>query len=1552
MKKYLSWRFLIFSIFILLLSGCSGPKGPKKHGELEKKNTHQIIARVIDVKPAEKLIVIDRGKNDYFNKIEKKVKVLKNLEGEKNSVNIDWHGIAATGNIFKVYTSTSTIRLETVLSEPNVNDIITAEIDIEPPSFDSPLFSLWLNDINFQDISREKKFISTDIVFSDNHEQEYKTMISAMIADLHSTAIEFEEMVTSNFVEGGKFDGMSYKEAIFSTTETDIENFLNFVKYYPGKYISQTWNLNDVYMTWVISETPDAKEDILREKAAPYLKTAREHLAKSETDQSEEAIKEAMKVFPNSQDAKDLMQKIQEFNDLKKLSQENPENLNIIFRLGELYYDFGDYDNAVSQFKILTEKDFKKGIVLFRIGKCYFQKEEYDLAVDNFRQAKSADPSLDYLDKWIRISESYKKIKSDIKYKSESYFAIAKIFFDDEVFDSSSYYYNLGLEIDPTNLEAITTIQKIKKITDAYQNLDWAREMLTQDLDLERGMNYITKALEIMREVNYEKGIIKVLDEAGDMFEDLGNMYLAIEFYQQLVNEFPDTPEGYIGMSSSYTLLLDFENSIKEADKGLAKFPENVTLNNMKGFALRRLSRFEEAIPYLQKAKENDKTFYAPVESLFFCYVNQKRYDDAQNILDYLKENFKDESSPNIYGASLEKILELKDKQGRTNEDNIHLLMAYYHIDAYSEVIKIGNTIKFNNNEKEFEYIKNEVIGKSYYFILDFKNAIEYFKKAQRLFPSSNLNNFEKYTDALLSVNDNEKAHRYFIDSELAEGNYFNAYTFTLYLPESKEKEQLVSRIKTGLDGERFYKQGERFLNLYKFDDAFEYFRKAEKIFTDINDNYSLINTLLQLFYLKLRKSEIEEARNYLGKIDYIYAKYPNPDQERMVRNARMKLYLNYGKFNLALEEQNKLLRMDEYFFNLYDLNLTYSEIANIYYSSGDNTNAVKYFDLTIKFSELHNNYNLITMTCKNLTWIYARKGEFEKAKEYLDKAFTYFKKGIYNADLEMNLLNTKADLYSNLGDMETATEAFNEIYSIASMIGDDTWRGIAKNNLGEMQAFYMNDLENGEKNLKEAIELFEKTNFRIAYSIATSNLAELEVHKGNLEHALELSSESLKIAEELNVKDSITSNHLTLSKIYLEKKEFEKSIESATKTINLSSEIGIKRTLWKALLVRGKAYEGKGDNENAVKDYKESIKVLNDIFMSYSSPEFQEKFFKFENKQEPYTRLIELLIKLGRKEEALKYLEEQKSFMSKETFQNFDQIGKDNPELNNFLKEIKEKQQKNENLKELLAQEKEKPKEFQDKEKIKYLTEVIAKTEGEFNKLMLQLEFKYPDVYSLLSIKPVNIADIRDKLPKNTVILEYFITDENMYIFIISGDGFKAQTVDVNNEALEEKVINFKRLIMDTENRDELFQNLSDLYDILIRPVENDIEKYEILSVIPFGILYYIPYSALIKEIKNGEPVYLLDIKKVDYLTSATLLDIVNEKKVKGNYSLIGFGNPENNLPYSESEVVEIRDTIFKNAKIYIKSEATKEKFFNEAQNYNIVHLATHGILKYKPLD
>ena len=1549
LSKY--WKLALILSLIIFLVGCPKPGKPPTEKD---KTTHEILFKVLTYNSTDNTIIVNRGENDYINKVDKQVKVIKNIGTKDNPINIDWVRIIATGTIFEIYPSTSVIKLDKLYEPPEYADIVSGQIDLNPPDPDNPFFSLWLRNIQMKDIYDKNEFYTIKALMSTDKNISYDNILQKMLSDIHETAVEFDEYLSSNSVTGGKFAGMTYKEAILATTIEDIVDFILFLKYYPGKYLTKSWKFNEIYMTWIINDTPDAKNAILREKAVPVYLIAADHMKKNELEIGEETIKEALQIYPDFKKAKQFLNNLKELKELRKTLKNDPDNLEDRFKLGELYYYFQNYTDSKIEFQKVLETDYKKGTTLFRIGKTHFASDEYTKAIDYFKQAKAADPTLDFLDKWIKISTALEKIQSDPSNKSENYMKIGKVFFDDEVFEDASNYYMKAVEVDSNNLEALAMVGKIKQIQDGYQNFEWFKSNFTEEFKYFYGLELLNKSIGIFKENDYKKGLKKIYKDTGELFEEIGNPYLARRYYEYLIELDPESPDGIVDMVSTYTLYQDYELAIKTADDGLKKFPNNPSLLNLKGFSLRKLHKFEEAIPYFIKAKELDKDFFTPLESLVISYLNLNKFEKAEEVFVEMEKAFPDKSSFKLMKLQYEKLIALNKKDKLTREESILKFVLLKRLFIYDKAIKHGLSLNLDKSNKDIMFKFHQTLGEAYYFNLDYDNAIKHFKKALTFYPSVNVKEFLYYCHAIKNLkSDPGYALINFTKSEIEAGEYFDAYTFLLLMGDSPEKKKLEKLILKGIEAQKFITKGNRFSRLYNYEEAFENYKRAEKIFKDIDDYNSVISLNLKMFWSAYTLGRSDDVKQIMGKIDYLFSKHAFKNQERFIRNARTDFYLNYGQYESAINEQLALLIMDDLFFEIYNINYTYNSLARSYYSAGNNAKAIENYLIALEYSEAHSNYYLLTNISKDIAWIYAREGKLNKSREYSDLAYSYFIKGEYYPFLELSILNLKAEVSGNFGELEKAVEDYNKLYTVATRIGDDFWRGAAKNNLGELQVNFLGDFENSEKNLKEAVKLFRLANKPKAISIALSNLAELYYRKGDYEEALKTGDESLKIAEEYNNFDSMVSIYLTKGKIYYEKKDYETATDNVNKSIKYSNQIGYIKLLWKAHLLRGKINEDRGKSELAVQDYKLSIKLLNDIFITITSEEHQEKFFKFENKSEPYTRLIEILIKLDRKEEALRYLEEQKSFMTKEAFKNFDQIGTDNPELKTFLKDIKEKEQKNENLKKLLKQEKEKPKDEQDKAKIKYLNDTIAKTEGEFNQLMLKLEFKYPDVYSLLSIKPVNLGDIRKKLPANAIILEYFITDESLYIFLIAKDGFKAQNVQIKSDALEDKVINFKRLITNTDSTKELYQNLNDLYNILIKPVETEIEGYEVLSIVPFGILYYLPYAALIKEFKNSEPVYLIDSKKIDYLTSATILDLVEEKsKIKKDYSLIAFGNPENNLPYSELEVIEIKKTIFNNAKIYIKEDATKSKFFEEAKDYNIVHLATHGILKYKPLD
>jgi CHAT domain-containing protein len=140
-------------------------------------------------------------------------------------------------------------------------------------------------------------------------------------------------------------------------------------------------------------------------------------------------------------------------------------------------------------------------------------------------------------------------------------------------------------------------------------------------------------------------------------------------------------------------------------------------------------------------------------------------------------------------------------------------------------------------------------------------------------------------------------------------------------------------------------------------------------------------------------------------------------------------------------------------------------------------------------------------------------------------------------------------------------------------------------------------------------------------------------------------------------------------------------------------------------------------------------------------------------------------------------------------------------------------------------------------------------------------------------------------------------------------------------------------------------------LYEILIGPVEDILARYDTAVIVPFGPLYYLPFHALVKE-TGGQPEYLIERMRVCYATSATFADILKGQS-RGAKSFLAIGDPDGTLPAAAKEVQTLQEKIFKsNSRILVAKEATKSAFLKQAKDFDILHLATHGVVETNPLD
>ncbi len=161
--------------------------------------------------------------------------------------------------------------------------------------------------------------------------------------------------------------------------------------------------------------------------------------------------------------------------------------------------------------------------------------------------------------------------------------------------------------------------------------------------------------------------------------------------------------------------------------------------------------------------------------------------------------------------------------------------------------------------------------------------------------------------------------------------------------------------------------------------------------------------------------------------------------------------------------------------------------------------------------------------------------------------------------------------------------------------------------------------------------------------------------------------------------------------------------------------------------------------------------------------------------------------------------------------------------------------------------------------------------------KLMMGFEKNHPDYYRLkYSIDITDIREVQDILTKDQTIIEYFLGEESLYLFMISEDNSYVKELQ-KPKKLNEEIQQLRQSIVQMDYGAYTKYAFS-LYMEIFEPVEPYLTGTDVI-IIPDGTLGYIPFEALLSKpaaqkffnYKNLS--YLIRKYQFSYSNSCTLL-------------------------------------------------------------------------------
>jgi CHAT domain-containing protein len=592
-------------------------------------------------------------------------------------------------------------------------------------------------------------------------------------------------------------------------------------------------------------------------------------------------------------------------------------------------------------------------------------------------------------------------------------------------------------------------------------------------------------------------------------------------------------------------------------------------------------------------------------------------------------------------------------------------------------------------------------------------------------------------------------------------------------------------------------------------------------------------------------------------------------------------------------------------------------------------------------------------MAIANLGEISQEEGNLKEASANYEKALKVgddLPKGgyinvfeIFRARIRARVLGDLASLHTESGEVDRAAKELNETIAIKRRIGQDDWTAQSLLQAADL-AHQAGDMANARHLLEQARQIFAAAHKLNSVVSATGFLAVIARDEEKLDEAAARAEEALLLARKIGNLGAVSGSARTFASIRVKQNKLDEAkalIEEAQAADARTGSVGDRIA---TLGISGEILEAKGENAKALEAYQEAVKLVESVRATAAS---EAAFADVKRNYRPYERIVRILIKLNRPEDAFDYLNRAKSKKLQDSLR-LSSMKSEDKAVQTLLEKASGEENK---LKAATAQrdsEQAKPKDQQDKAKLENLSRVVASTQAECFRLNEQIKASNPHWEKFMTLNPESLKKAQKRIPPEVMLIQYAPLGEELYVFLVTKTSMKILIAPGKPADLFKKILAVRKQITTGESGAPLTKNLVALYDTLIAPVEADIAPFTVIAFIPNGLLYYLPMQALAKKNASGEIRYLIEDKQIVYLTAADVMNAVQPPdEEKASQGMVAFGNPTGaNLPSAEEEVKGIAQ-VFPSTEVLFGPDVTKKTLeAPDKLSKRIVHFATHGIL------
>lgn len=793
-------------------------------------------------------------------------------------------------------------------------------------------------------------------------------------------------------------------------------------------------------------------------------------------------------------------------------------------------------------------------------------------------------------------------------------------------------------------------------------------------------------------------------------------------------------------------------------------------------------------------------------------------------------------------------------------------------------------------------------IGTVYYFQANYPAALEHYKKARELF--TEVTNHYESAKALSGLALIYKEQRRETEALAALQQVLKEFTSL------GDKEEVANTLHT--IGTIYYGQG-------NYSAAADAFRKSG----EANSNVDSIVRLADAFYMQ---GDYPQALNY-----YRQSLERGSNAEIGITVAALNGAANsayyLGNYDEALGHYQRSVTINRGQFEKLGLVNAFKGIGNVHRARGDYGAALENYFNSLALSEEIK--APLGTTLGSIGLVRAMQGNYAGALEYYGRALKEFEAGSNKIEMA-RVLSLIGNVYYRQGQFESSLESYRQGLSLREQMDDKSGQGDILAGIGSTLL--------RQKNYSEALDSFQK---------------------------------ALELFDSVKNKERMAEVLTRVSEAFYLQNEYSKALSAAESAVALATQLDNSEILWYARTLTGKAHSKLDRGQQAYREFTAAISIIESL---RSEPPVVAG--RDHNSSLPYLAAIDLLIRQHRPSEAFHHAERAKVQAL------IDLLKNSNATPNKGLsadQRMEEQRLAGEVASLEIQLEREGEQRTSNEIRRSDLRSRAGRARAAYADFRQKIFTANPALKILRGeLAPLRLEEIRSLITDtSTALLEYTITENNTYLFVLTADmvpakssqkrraaeiNLKVYPLEINHDELASGVRHFEQLI--TSRADNFREAARELYELLVKPAEDQIGLKTKLVIVPDGVLWRLPFEAL----QPGENHFLADHMQVSYAPSLSAFREMRKLRVptgRLNSLLVAYGSPSLSkdfdtrveLAYVGTKLVstaqqeqEIREAAAiygtTNSRLFSGAEANEKRISSDLSRARILHFAAPTVL------